>query len=94
VSWVRFFCFNRSAEAKGDNVETATSTTNDLPPLLTKTELAKLYRVTIKSIDNWLSARLIPQPIRFNCKKLWPRDVVLRDIEERARKAQEANHAS
>jgi len=49
----------------------------DLPPRLTRTELAAFWRVSTRTIDRWAANGRCPAPVRIGNRLLWRRDEVL-----------------
>ena len=50
---------------------------SDLPPRLTRAELAALWRVSVRTIERREAAGLCPAPIRIGGRVLYRRDEVL-----------------
>ena len=48
----------------------------DLPPRLTRAELAAFWRVSARTIERWEAAGLCPRPIRVGSRVLFRREDV------------------
>lgn len=54
------------------------------PVYLTKLELAALLRVTTRTVENYVRAGTLPEPLHIGRKSLWPRARTLAHIERMA----------
>lgn len=45
---------------------------------LKKVEIAKMLRVTTRTIENYVNKGLLPAPVRIGGRPLWPEDIVLK----------------
>jgi hypothetical protein len=43
-------------------------------PLLTTRRLAEQYDRSIRTVERWTDAGILPQPMRINGRKFWPAD--------------------
>jgi DNA-binding transcriptional MerR regulator len=59
-----------------------TSVPDSMPTRLSTSATARRLGVSIRSIDRWLAAGILPQPIRINKRKYW----LVRDLEQFQRK--------
>lgn len=48
---------------------------------LTKTEVASLLRVSVRTVTTYMGQGLLPQPLQLGRKLLWDEDVVIQFIQ-------------
>lgn len=70
------------------SVHASPSTSKELPTLLTKKQIAEYLGVTVRSIDRYVAAGELPNPIRIGGRLRWRQQALAEFIERREQAAQ------